>query len=220
MFLVHGTPTYQTSHTHKRWSTKKKLVIIECGLKIQEPHSPSGQKKGLLHFIITKRKKNKIYTSAKIDLNVWRHNRQNRCQSWKVLPRKHRGAQKNREKPVRNTAKGGQNVLLACPCLPPSFKSTHLLSGVVEGSCLAQSHKQLCNNNSHPRSKCVLGRRHFNSKANWTKVRHSPCPSSTWQWLLRKLILKVPQYLRRMKKALLTNHNRVKNYNEGDPRRN
>lgn len=47
--------------------------------------------------------------------------------------------QKNRDKPVRNTAKEAQNALLACPCLPLSFKSTHLLSGVLEGSCLAQS---------------------------------------------------------------------------------
>lgn len=77
----------------------------------------------------------------------------------------HLSVQKNREKPMRNTAKAAQNVLLACPCLLPSFKATHLLSGVLEGSCLAQSDKQQ-RNNSHPRSKRVLERRHFNSKAN------------------------------------------------------
>lgn len=151
-----------------------------------------------------------------IYFNVWRLNTCKRCQSWNVLLWKHRALKgykcsAEQEETLRNTAKGAQNVLLAFPSMPPSFKSTPLLPGVLEGPSLAQSDKWWCNNSSSPpNSKCILGRWCFNSKTGWTKVKHNRCSSSTWQWLLRKLILQVPKYYKDEKAAVLTNHNRVK----------
>lgn len=147
--------------------------------------------------------KSKICTSAKTDLNVWNHKRQKRWQSWNVLSWKHRG-------------------LMACECSEEQGETLweiqqkkHKMFSLPAHAChhnlnlliffqvfwKALASRSLTNNNSHPRNQHILGRSCFNSKANWTRVRYSLCPSSSWQQLLGKLILKVPQYLRQMKKS-------------------
>lgn len=95
-FLEHGTPTYQTSHAHKRCSTKIKHLPWTSNYWVwsapRRASFPQWSQKGPLHFIIIRgEKKKNLYISKDwlIHFNIWRQNRCKRCQSWNALPWKH-----------------------------------------------------------------------------------------------------------------------------------
>lgn len=124
-FLEHGTPTYQTSHAHKRCSTKIKHLPWTSNYWVwSAPRAsfPQWSQKGPLHFIIIwKKNKRFLYISKDwlIHFNVWRQNRRKRCQSWNVLPWKHSSLKGNEcsaeqeETPEKYSKKGTKRS----PCL-------------------------------------------------------------------------------------------------------